>query len=89
MFFDRTTTSPHKQRQNSHEKLQTSEPPTTDMQQGNKSAGRQLSKAERYRWIIQEPKQPATPQNGQNSGLRAKKGTFAIDRNEILIAFLT
>lgn len=44
------------------------------MQQGNKSAGRQLSKAERYRWIIQEPKQPTTPQNASNSGLRAKKG---------------
>ena len=53
------------------------------MQQGNKNAGRQLSKAERYRWIIQEPKQPATPQNGQNSGLRAKKGTFAIDRTDV------
>ena len=59
------------------------------MQQGNKSAGRQLSKAERYRWIIQEPKQPATPQNGQNSGLRAKKGTSAIDRNETVMAFYT
>ena len=82
MFFDRTTTShTNNKLLNSHEKLQTSEPTTTDMQQGNKSAGRQLSKAERYRWIIQEPKQPATPQNGQNSGLRAKKGTFAIDRN--------
>ena len=40
-----------------------------EMQQGgNKStAGRQLSKAERYRWIIQEPKQTATAAQQQKT----------------------
>ena len=51
-----------------------------EMQQGgNKStAGRQLSKAERYRWIIQEPKQNAiaAPQPKASSSSSTKRGNF-------------
>ena len=51
------------------------------MQQGgNKSsAGRQLSKAERYRWIIQEPKPSSTVAVQQPKAITSsasKRGTF-------------
>ena len=42
---------------------------------GSGGAGRQLSKAERYRWIIQEPKQPTHTLQQNNQSLRKNKGT--------------